>query len=164
MACTAGITGVTPGKGTSIATPRPEFVERCVNCDGTFPSIKFDPDKKEQRMSCSVCKRKTKHFCWKCRRYLCNEPPKNQTGRDGKRFPNMFSVKVPKLRADQRLQRDDEGKVIFQTEYGVLTCYLIAHQEQWKKMYENKQKQVAVAVSAGSSKSSAPGRKRGKSS
>ena len=76
----------------------------------------------------------------------------------------MFSVKVPKLRADQRLQRDDEGKVIFQTEYGVLTCYLIAHQEQWKKMYKNKQKQVAVAVSAGSSKSSAPGRKRGKSS
>jgi len=129
MACTAGITGVTPGKGTSIAKQHAEFVESCMNCDGTFPSIKSDPEKQDQRMRCCVCKRKTRHFCWKYRQYLCDEPPKNQTGRDGKRFLDRCSVKIPKLKANKRLQRDEEGKVMLQTEHGVLTCYLIAHQE-----------------------------------
>ena len=58
---------------------------RCVNCDSTYPSMKCDPlkkeqrmnsnvcKKKEQRMRCSVCKRRTTQFCWKCWRCLFNE-------------------------------------------------------------------------------------------
>ena len=37
-------------------------------------SVKHDPMRKDQRMKCSVCKRKTSNFCWKCHRYLRNEP------------------------------------------------------------------------------------------
>merc|ERR1712194_4748 len=62
LPCVAGITGKTPGKGKSVLNPHAEFVERCVNCDGMFPSIKYDPAKKDQRMSCNVCERKTTHF------------------------------------------------------------------------------------------------------
>ena len=78
LPCVPGITGKTPGKGKSVLKPHAEFVERCVNCDGTFPSIKYDPAKKEQRMGCNVCERRTTHFCWKCRQYLCNKPPKTE--------------------------------------------------------------------------------------
>merc|ERR1719254_430176 len=83
-------------------------------------------------MACSVCSRRTAHFCWKCQRHLCNEPPKNQVDRNGKRFPKQFRVKVPKLDDNGSLQRDEKGNVVFRTEYGVLTCYLIDNQEQWK--------------------------------
>lgn len=76
----------------------------------------------------------------------------------------MFSVKVPTLEADGSLQRDDDGKVIFRTEQGVLSGYLIVHQDQWKQMYKNKQKWVVVAVPTSSSKLSTSGRKRGKNS
>ena len=44
--CVAGNTGKTQGRGKSRLKPHAEFVERCVNCDGTFPSIKYDPTKK----------------------------------------------------------------------------------------------------------------------
>jgi len=159
LPCMGGITGTTPGKGKSVMKSHAEFVERCVNCDGIFPSVKFDPGKKEQRMSCNVCEHKTTHFCWKCRRYLCNEPPKNGKDRDGRKYPKRFSVKVPKLNIDGSLQRDpQDNHVIFQTGHGVLSCYLIAHQDQWKKMYENKQ--AAVAVSAGPSRTSSSNTKR----
>jgi len=160
LPCVAGITGKTPGKGKSVLNPHAEFVERCVNCDGTFPSIKYDPAKKDQRMSCNVCERKTTHFCWKCRRYLCNEPPKNGKDRHGKKYPRRFSVKVPKLKTDGSIQRSPDDNVVFQTEYGVLSCYLIAHQVQWKKMYENKQ--AAGVASAGSSGASSSNTKRGR--
>jgi len=160
LPCVAGITGKTPGEGKSVLKPHAEFVERCVNCDGTFPSIKFDPTKKEQRMGCSVCERRTTHFCWKCRRYLCNEPPKNGKDRSGKKYPRTFFVKVPKLKTDGSIQRSPDDKVVFQTEYGVLSCYVIAHQVQWKKMYENKQ--AAGVASAGSSGASSSNTKRGR--
>merc|ERR1719401_1180496 len=84
-------------------------------------------------MACSVCSWRTTHFCWKCRRHLCNDPPKNQVDRNGKGFSKQFSVKVPKLDDNGSLQRAEKGDVVFQTEYGVLTCYLLAHQKQWEK-------------------------------
>ena len=111
-------------------------------------------------MACNVCERKTTHFCWKCRRYLCNEPPKNGKDRSGKKYPRTFNVKVPKLKTDGSIQRSPDDKVVFQTEYGVLSCYLIAHQVQWKKMYENKQ--AAGVASAGSSGASSSNTKRGR--
>ena len=69
-------------------------------------------------------------------------------------------MKVPKLKTDGSIQRSPDDKVIFQTEHGMLSCYLIAHQVQWKKMYENKQ--AAGMASAGSSGASSSNAKRGR--
>ena len=63
LPCPRACTGKTPGKGSSVDNPHPEFVERCAACNGIFPSVKYDPMKRDQRMKCSVCKRKTSNFC-----------------------------------------------------------------------------------------------------
>ena len=75
LPCPRACANKTPGKGSSVDDPHPEFVERSADCDGMFPSVKHDSMKKDQRMKCSVCKQKAFNFCWKCRRYLCNETP-----------------------------------------------------------------------------------------
>ena len=136
MPCVQGISGKTPGKGSNMLNLNPEFVERCVECDGTYPSMKYDPLKKEQRIACSICKHRTTQFCWKCRRYLCNEAPLKGMGRDGTKYPKNFSVKVPVLKGDGSLRRDGEGKPVFKTEYGVLSCYIIVHQDNSKSQME----------------------------
>ena len=59
MPCVQGISGKTPGRGNVMDKLAPEFVEHCVNCDGTYPFMKHDPLKKEQRIGCSVCKHRT---------------------------------------------------------------------------------------------------------
>ena len=142
--------------------PHQEFVERCLSCNGTFPSMRFDPLKKDQRVTCAICKQKTKHYCWGCRRYLCSEPPQNGKDLHGKKFPKNFSVKVPKVKEDGTLERDNKGNFIFQTERGVLSCYHIAHHEYWKNNYENKP--IMSAVSESTEESSADNNKQGRSS
>ena len=79
---------------------------------------------------------------------------------NGKKYPKTFRVKVPKLKTDGSIQRSPEDQFIFQTEYGVLSCYLVAHQVQWKKMYENKQ--ATGVASAGFSGASSSNTKRGR--
>ena len=69
-------------------------------------------------------------------------------------------MKVPKLKTDESMQRSPDDNIFFQTEHGVLSCYLIAHQDQWKKMCENKQ--AAGVASAGSSGASTSNTKRGR--
>ena len=56
---------------------------------------------------------------------MCNEAPLKGVGRDGTKYPNYFSIKVPVLKGDGSLRRDGEGKPVFKTEYGVLSCYII---------------------------------------
>ena len=84
MPCVRKITSKTPGKGKgNNLLNLSEYLscfERCVNCDGTFLSMKHNHLKKEQRIGCSVCKRRTTQFCWKCWRYSCNEAPLNESG------------------------------------------------------------------------------------
>ena len=125
LPCPRACTGKTLGKGSSVDNLHPEFVERCAACNGMFPSVKKDPMKKGQRMKCSVCKRETSNFCWKCRRYLCNEPPLNGVGCDGTKFPKIFCVTAPMLKEDGSLQQDPENNAIFHTEQGVLSCYIM---------------------------------------
>ena len=98
MSCVQGISGKTSGRGSNMANLPSEFVERCINYDGFYPSVKYDPSKKEQRVACSVCKRKTPQFCWKCRRPLFNEVPLKGVGRDDTKYQKHFSVKVPVLK------------------------------------------------------------------
>ena len=45
---------------------------------------------------------------------------------------------MPVLKGDGSLRRDGEGKPVFKTEYGVLSCYIIAHQDKWKSIYTEK--------------------------
>ena len=59
MAVVAGMTGKTPGKGGVISQPSEECIERCGKRDGVAPSVKFDPEKKEQCMVCSVYSQRT---------------------------------------------------------------------------------------------------------
>ena len=92
-----------------------------------------------------MCKRKTAQFCWKCRRPLCNEAPLKGVGRDGTKYPKHFSVKVPVLKGDGSLRRDGEGNPVFKTEYGVLSCYIIAHQDKWKSIYKEKRSEESAA-------------------
>ena len=54
MLCVQGISGKTPGRDSVMDNLPSEFVECCFNCDGTYPSMKYDPSKKEQRVACSV--------------------------------------------------------------------------------------------------------------
>ena len=49
---------------------------------------------------------------------------------DGTKYPKYFIVKVPVLKGDGSLRRDGEGKPVFKMEYGVLSCYIIAHQDK----------------------------------
>ena len=49
---------------------------------------------------------------------------------------NIFSIKVLKLKANIRLQRDQENNVGFQTEYGVLSRYLIPHHRIGEKILQ----------------------------
>ena len=71
----------------------------------------------------------------------------------------MFpSVKHDPMKTDQRmkkdgsLQRDPENNAIFRTEQGVLSCYIIAHQEKRKSIYN--ERKATAAVSAESSEES----------
>ena len=67
-------------------------------------------------------------------------------GRDGTKYPKQFSAKVPVLKGDGSLRRDGEGKPVFKTEYGVLSCYIIAHQDKRKGIYtEQKRSEESAA-------------------
>ena len=46
MPCVQGMSSRSPGRGINMANLAPEFVEWCVNCDGTYPSMKHDPSKR----------------------------------------------------------------------------------------------------------------------
>ena len=52
------------------------------------------------------------------------------------------------LKEDGSLQRDPKSNAVFRTEQGVLSCYIIAHQEKWKKVYEEKKTTAAVSTEA----------------
>ena len=79
---------------------------------------------------------------------MCNKPPLNGVGRDGSKFPKMFFVNVPVLKEDGSLQRDPENNAIFCTEQGVLSCYIIAHQDKWKNIDEERKATAAVSTEA----------------
>ena len=66
------------------------------------------------------------------------------------------------LKKDGSLQRDPENNAIFCTEQGVLPCYIIAHQEKWKSIYN--ERKTTAAVSAESSDKSNVVVKRGRRS
>jgi len=52
------------------------------------------------------------------------------------------------LKEDGSLQQDPKSNAVFRTEEGVLSCYIIAHQEKWKKIYEEKKATAAVSTEA----------------
>ena len=66
-------------------------------------------------------------------------------GHNGTKYPKHFSVKVPVLKGDGSLRRDGEGNPVFKTEYGVLSCYIIAHQDKWKSIYTEKRSEETAA-------------------
>jgi len=178
----AAKSGHTPGKGSVLLKPSAEFIERCKECDGIYSGkrVEFEKegnDKKgrkgkkrggktsgkkggssgtrkkvEPRRACHVCKRKTRHFCFRCRRYLCDESPKDGKGRDGKPYPKHFCVRTPKLTADGSLERDADKQVVFDVEYGELTCFIIAHQKMWDKKLKGEGVEGKTAVSEESGK------------
>mmetsp|Transcript_30638 Transcript_30638/g.64831 ORF Transcript_30638/g.64831 Transcript_30638/m.64831 type:complete len:282 (-) Transcript_30638:108-953(-) len=144
MPCGAGISGYTPGKGESVIAPSAQFVNRCINCEGKYPARKIDEvdlagnkdssiKKKDNRQKCHFCKAKTINFCFGCRRYLCSMPPQKGMDREGNKYPKHFNVFVPKLEADGSIKRDGDKKVIFEEEFGELSCWHIAHRNRWKK-------------------------------
>ena len=81
-------------------------------------------------------------------------------GFHGRKLPKNFSIKVPRVKEDETLERDKKGDIIFQTERGVLSCYHIAHHEYWKNNYENKL--IMSAVSESTKESSAESNERGR--
>ena len=56
---------------------------------------------------------------------VLNKTPLKGVGRDGTEYPKHFYVKVPVLKGDGSLRRDEKVKLVFKTEYGVLSCYII---------------------------------------
>ena len=89
-----------------------------------------------------------------------------QTKKVKKKYPEFFYVDVPVLdQVNGEIKTDSEGKPIHTTEYGVYTCYHIAHRKQWKKMLYNKQQsniihEIAAADDAAKKKKRKKGKKR----
>ena len=116
LPCVAALSGSTPGQGRSISHPSVEFIDRCKKCDCCYPAKRYlkntkrnaggkkNKDKVQKKVDygrpCHFYKRKTMYFCFRCWRYLCNESPLNGRGRDNKKYPKQFSVRVPKLATD----------------------------------------------------------------
>ena len=153
MPCVTGVSGYTPGRGFSIAKPHPQFVDRCMKCNGSYAAKrvikngaqgdpkkagrrvnvkkgKTKPKKPEQRRRCHLCGSKTNFFCFGCHRYLCNMPPKNGEDRDSNKHQSQFQVNLPRLAPDGRIMQKN-GEIVFEKQFGVLTCYHIAHKDRW---------------------------------
>jgi len=106
------------------------------------------------RKPCHVCRRDTcTYFCHGCRCWLCAIPAKprkvkiveNKGLRKSKRkhskpkkkyksitHPYHYSVDVPVIDDNNKPILDSGGLPKYQREYGEYTCYMIAHQKQWK--------------------------------
>ena len=65
--------------------------------------------------------------------------------RDGRKCPRNFSIEVPVLKVGGSLQRGSDCKPTFKMEYYVLSCFIIAHQEMWKSVYEGKRSEKSAA-------------------
>ena len=159
MPCVVGVSGYTPGKGCSVDKPSQQFVDRCLKCNGMYPAIriikaKVDESQKkagrrvnvkrgktknkkpDQRRRCHLCGAKTRFFCFGCHRYLCDKPPKDGKDRSGKKHPSQFHVMAPILEPDGKIMRK-KGKIVFEQQFGELTCYHIAHSDRWKEESTN---------------------------
>ena len=88
----------------------------------------------DDRRACHVCKHNTKYFCLHYRWYLCNELPLNSKYQDGKMYPPYSCVRVPILTADGSVEQDADWMVVFEEEYGELSCWNIAHKYCWKNI------------------------------
>ena len=77
---------------------------------------------------------------------MCNEASLKGVGLDGTKYPKYFSVKVSVLKGDGSLRRDGEGKPVFKTDYGVLSCYITVHQDKWKGIYTEKKRSEESAA------------------
>ena len=76
---------------------------------------------------------------------MFNEALLKGVGRDGTKYPKHFSVKVPVLKSDGSLRRDRKGKPVFKMEYGVLLCFITAHQDEWKSIYTEKRSEESAS-------------------
>ena len=52
---------------------------------------------------------------------------------------------MPVLKGDGSLRRDEDGKPVFKTEYYVLLCYIITHQDKWKSIYTERRSEESTA-------------------
>lgn len=172
LPCVAGVSGDTPGRGKSVTKPSVEYLSRCRECSGTFPAKRvLSIDEKgdtragaDDRRDCSVCKRQTQNFCNGCRRYLCDNSPLSSKDRNKKVYPKHFKMRVPEMAADGSCKRDEEDKIVFRYEYGILTCYHIAHQEVWKEKFgmPPRPNEVLSTIAEEEEEEVTPGKKRRK--
>ena len=107
--------------------------------------------KGHQRVTWAIYKRKTNHYCWGCRCYLCYEPPQNGKDLHGRKFLKNFSVKVPKVKKDGTpLSATTRASLSFSRSVDCcLAKHYIAHHEYWywKNNYENKSIMSVVSES-----------------
>ena len=59
-------------------------------------------------------------------------------------------MNVPKFDPDMKLNRDEDGTVVFQPEVAEYSCYHIAHQKAWKNEYETEPKALMVSAEGSS--------------
>ena len=126
MSCVGATTGKTPRRGASLIHSSAEHKEQCRTCEGIFPAKIILPVKaakpgkevmeKDDRRPCHICTRKTDWFYWKSRRYLCMLPARGGEGQDKTRYADKFTMNVPKFDPDMKLNRDEDGTVVFQPE------------------------------------------------
>ena len=62
-----------------------------------------------------------------------------------KSYPKNFCIEVPKTK-DGKLIRDKQGFPEIVKEYGMYTCFHIAHREDWKKYLYKENKKVIDQV------------------
>jgi hypothetical protein len=73
-------------------------------------------------------------------------------------------MRVPEMAADGSCKRDEEDKIVFRYEYGILTCYHIAHQEVWKEKFgmPPRPNEVLSTIAEEEEEEVTPGKKRRK--
>ena len=143
--CAAAKTGKTTGHGQSITKPSTEFIDRCQECDGTYPARKITlengmkkgkktpkPKRIDGRRHCHICKRRPKIFF---RSLQALSLQWNASKRKMKRWWKLSGTIL--CSSPKTCCRWECGAwykwEVFDDEYGELSCWHIAHRDLWKK-------------------------------
>jgi hypothetical protein len=128
------------GNGTSAVAMR-AYKQRAEECLG-FPFMQKKKDDAETDNTkdmlngcCAICNSpKIASFCFGCRRYLCFS--KVRIGRIHNENAHTCKFRIPSLDAGGRPDVTETGSIKYLTEYGLRSCYQIAHEKKWHKHTE----------------------------
>ena len=76
---------------------------------------------------CAKCGKTTHHYCFGCKRWLCNNRIRDNTSEG---TPPIYAIDQVVLE-NGKPKVDSSGKAIVETVYGVNSCFQIVHKDAW---------------------------------